>query len=327
MQAKKATIHLQDISADQAIEYILRTNGLSYEKKDKVILISTLPQDLAGSAYKGKVEVIRLKYISAEKAKNLLAKIEPSLLMETGERANSLVLKGKDSEIVEAIGLISEIDRIAPQILIESKVMEISQSDSVKLGISYGNGTYRFQTSKDSKRTLAAEDLVSSLNALIAQGSARVLANPKIATLDNQEALINIGNRIPFAVPVAGGSSGVQWSVQYIDAGVKLKIIPQLGSEGYITTFFQPEVSSISEWRTTAAGEFPVIATRNAAATVRVKNGETIVIGGLLSESDRENITKVPLLGYLPGIGLFFQNSNREKAKTEIVFMITPYIL
>ena len=94
--------------------------------------------------------------------------------------------------------------------------------------------------------------------------------------------MIKIGSRIPYAVPVTSGTT-TQWTVDYIDAGVKLKITPQLGQEGDITTFIQPEVSSISEWRTTAAGDFPVISTRNACATVRVKNGETIVIGGLLS--------------------------------------------
>jgi len=110
-------------------------------------------------------------------------------------------------------------------------------------------------------------------------------------------------------------------------AKMKLKITPQLGQEGYISTFIQPEVSSISEWRTTAAGDFPVISTRNASATVRVKDGESIVIGGLMSESERENVTRVPVLGYIPVLGLLFQNKNTEKEKTEIVFLITPHVI
>ena len=327
MQGKKATIHLRDITVDDAIECILRTNGFNYERKGRIVLVSTLAQDMASTAYKGKAEAILLKYLSADKAKTLLSKIFPGLIFEVGERANSLVIKARDSEIEEVKGLLAEIDKITPQILIESRVMEVAQNDSVKLGISYGNGTYRFITAKDTKKTSVAEDLNSSLNALIASGKAKVIANPRIATLDNQEAVINIGSRIPFAVPVYSGTNNVQWTVQYIDAGVKLKITPQLGEGNYITTFIQPEVSSVSEWRTTPAGEFPVISTRNASATVRVKNGETIVIGGLLSESERENISKVPFLGFLPGIGLLFQNRSTEKDKTEIVFMITPYTI
>jgi type II secretory pathway component GspD/PulD (secretin) len=327
MQSKKATIHLKDIAVDDAIDCILKTNGFSYEKRGKAILVSTLPQDLATTAYSGRAEVFKLKYIAAEKAKTLLAKIFSSLATEVGERANSLVIKGRDSEIDNARELIAEVDKLTPQILIESKVIEISQSDSMKLGLSLGNGAFRFVTDKDTRQTALAENITTTLNALVAEGKANVVASPRIATLDNQEALINIGNRIPYAVPVSSGSNSVQWSVEYIDAGVKLKITPQLGQEGDITTFIQPEVSSISEWRTTAAGDFPVISTRNASATVRVKDGETIVIGGLMSESERENVTRVPVLGYLPGIGMLFQNKSMEKAKTEIVFLITPHTI
>jgi len=326
VQAKKATIHLTDVTVEDAIDYILRTNGFNYERKGKVLLVSSLPQDLTQTAYKAEVEAVSLKYLSAAKAAELLGKIIPSAVFQVGGRVNLLVIRGKDSEIKDAKKLLASIDKLPPQILIESKVMEISQSDSKKLGISYGNGAFKFVTNKDTKKTSPAEDITSVLNALVAEGKANVVANPRIATLDNQEALINIGSRIPYAVPVNSGST-TQWTVNYIDAGVKLKITPQLGQEGDITTFIQPEVSSISEWRTTAAGDFPVISTRNASATVRVKNGETIVIGGLLSETERENITRVPILGYVPGLGLLFQNRSTEKEKTEIVFLITPHVI
>jgi type II secretory pathway component GspD/PulD (secretin) len=326
-QARKATIHLKDVTAEEAIDYILRTNGFNYERKGKVLLVSSLPNDLTQTAYKAEAEVVALKHISANRAAELLSKIIPTANFQPGNRANALVVRGKDSEIEDAKKLIAQVDKIAPQILIESKVVELTQSDSKKLGISYGNGIFRFITSKDTRKTSLAEDIISTLNLLITDGKADVVASPRIATLDNQEALINIGSRIPYAVPVSSGAVTTQWTVEYIDAGVKLKITPQLGQDGDITTFIQPEVSSISEWRTTAAGEFPVISTRNASATVRVKNGETIVIGGLLSETERENITRVPVLGYLPGLGLLFQNRNLEKEKTEIVFLITPHVI
>lgn len=326
MQNKRATIHLKDVTIEEAIDYILRTNGFNYERRGKVLLVSTLPQDLVQTAYKAEVKVFSLKYLSASKASELLSKIIPSASFQVGGRAHALIVRGKDSEIKDMEKLIASIDKPTPQILIESKVVEISRSDSMKLGISYGNGIFKFVTNKESRKTELAEDIVSSLNTMVAEGRANVVANPRIATLDNQEALINIGSRIPYAVPVTSGSN-TQWTVDYIDAGVKLKITPQLGDDGDITTFIQPEVSSISEWRTTAAGDFPVISTRNASATVRIKNGDTIVVGGLLSEVDRENITKIPILGYLPGLGLLFQNRNLEKEKTEIVFLITPHVI
>lgn len=328
-QSKRTTLHLKDITAEEAIDYILKTNGLAYERKGKIILVSMSPHGQDSAAYQSEIEVISLKYLSAEKVSNLLGKILPALKTSSGTSANSLILRGKLSLMEEAKRLISSIDGPVPQVLIESKVLEISESDSMRLGFSYGleAGTFKFLTSKDSGQTVPAEDLQTTLNALIGEGKANVVASPRIATLDNHEAVINIGSRIPYAVPVSSGSNSTQWTVEYIDAGVKLKITPQLGEEGYITTFIQPEVSSVSEWRTTSAGDFPVITTRNAQATLRVKDGETIVVGGLLSESDRENISRVPILGYLPVVGLVFQNKTIEKAKTEIVFLITPHII
>jgi type II secretory pathway component GspD/PulD (secretin) len=325
-QAKKATVHLKEIALDEAIEFILRTNGFNYERKGAVLLVSSLPQDLAQTAYQPEAAVVRLKYLGAAKSAEFMGKLLPGVAFQVGGRANALLIRGRAAEINEAKTLLAEIDKKTPQILIESKVMELSQSDSLKLGLSYGNGSYKLITSKETKRTGAVDDLVTTLNALAANGQATVVANPRIATLDNQEALINIGNRIPYAVPVTSGVT-TQWTIDYIDAGVKLKITPQLGEGGDITTLIQPEVSTISEWRTTAAGDFPVISTRNAASTVRVKDGETIVIGGLLSETERENISRVPVLGYVPLVGLLFQNRNVEKEKTEIVFLITPHII
>ncbi len=327
LQGKKATIHLKEIPVEEAIDHILKTNGFTYEKKGKVILVSSLPQDLVQTAYQPESEVVILKYLSAAKAATLLGKLMPAANFQSGERANELLLRGKAAEIKEAKNILSSIDHLAPQILIESKVVELSQSDSLKLGVSYGNGAVKFVTDKTSKKTSLADNLISTVNGLISDGKANVIASPRVATLDNQEALINIGQRIPYAVPVTNGGATTQWTIEYIDAGVKLRITPQLGEAGYISTFIQPEVSSISEWRTTPAGDFPVISTRNACATVRVKDGESIVIGGLMSESKRENISRLPILGYLPLIGLAFQSRMMEKEKTEIVFLITPHVI
>ncbi|MFC1571125.1 type II secretion system protein GspD [Candidatus Margulisiibacteriota bacterium] len=328
-QNKRTTLHLKDIEAEAALEYVLKANGLTCEKKGKAILISMSVEDQGAGAFKGEIKAVSLKYLSAEKVSNLINKVIPNLKSSVGGSASSIILQGKGPLISEARKLIYSIDKPVPQVLIESKVLEISESDSMRLGLSYGKeaGAFKFITDKDTKRTAVYEDLQTTLNALVGEGKAKVVASPRIATLDDHEATINIGSRIPYAVPVSSGSNSTQWTVEYIDAGVKLKITPRLGEEGHITTAIQPEVSSVSEWRTTAAGEFPVITTRNAQATLRVKDGETIVVGGLLSETERENISKLPILGHLPIVGLLFQNKTIEKAKTEIVFLITPHII
>ncbi|MFH1389182.1 MAG: hypothetical protein ABIH56_00430 [Candidatus Margulisiibacteriota bacterium] len=327
LQGKRATIHLKEVPLEEALGTILSTNGLCFEKQGEAYLISSLPQDLNNSGYTQKTERLTLKYLPAVRAVELLSKVFPTAIFQEGERSAALLCRGKKTELEEARRLLAKIDLPQPQILIESRIVELSQSDSTRLGISYGNGTIRFMTADESKKTGLSENLSSALNALIAEGRANVIASPRIATLDNKEAVINIGSRVPYAVPVGGATVAAQWTVEYLDAGIKLKVLPQIGEKKEITTWLQPEVSSIAEWRTTAAGDFPVIAARSAAATVRVKNGETIVIGGLTSEIERKNVVRVPFLGFLPIVGALFQNTIVEKEKTEIVFMVTPRII
>ena len=327
---KRVTVHLEQIPALEAIDHILSANGYSYQKLGNVLLVSTLAQDLASSAYKETNEVIRLKYLSAQKAMDILSKIAPKIISIPGEASSHLILKGRPSQLVEAKELLVPLDRPLPQILIESKVVEVTESGMRNIGFSWDiqQKGVRFSVSRNSNDSDLTRDILSTLNSLASKGEAQVLANPRIATLDNHEAAINIGSKIPYAVPTNTTSGGVvHWTVQYIDAGVSLKITPSLGEEGLITVHLEPEVSSISEWRSTAAGEFPVISTRNANTTVRVKDGETIVVGGLISESDRENLSKVPLLGDIPLFGLAFQSRKIEKMKTEIVFLITPHVI
>jgi type II secretory pathway component GspD/PulD (secretin) len=327
-QTRRTTLHLKNISPEDAIQYILTTNGLHYEKKGNVLLVSMLPQDQSTSAYREVTEVCGLQHLSSQKLSELLLKILPELKINGGGATRSLILQGKPDLVNDAKKIIASIDKPVPQVLIESQVVEIDGSQAEQMGITYGkdNGTIKITTAKDTKKTSLAEDIQVTIKWLVTTGKARVVANPRLATLDNCEAVINIGSRVPYAVPVTSNSSGSQWTVEYIDAGVKLKITPSLGEDGYITTSIQPEVSSVSEWKTTPAGEFPVITTRNAQATLRVKDGETIVVAGLLSEADRENISKLPILGDLPVAGNLFKCKTTEKSRTEIIFLITPHI-
>lgn len=326
---KKVTLHLRKASYIEAIDYILQTNGLALEREGNVILVSTLPGDLRSSAYNSSLQVLDLKYISGEQASKLLAKVMPKVTFAPGERANSLILKGKSSEVSEAKRIISELDKPLPQILIEGKIVEVSSAGIEEMGITWGGkqGSFKFSVDKITGKFAPIEDLLVTLDTLVSQGKANVIANPRIATLDSHEARINIGSRVPYAVPTSTSSNSTEWAVRYLDAGVSLKIIPRLGEEGLIVTSICPEVSSISEWRTTAAGEFPVITTRNAEATVRVKDGETIVVGGLINEADRENISKLPILGDIPILGYLFQSRVKERSKTEIIFLITPHVI
>ncbi len=321
---RRVTLHLKEIDALQAIDHLLRINGYTFERADNTLLVSGLPQDAAVTAYRPKTEILSLRFISTDRALAFLGKLFPAAVVLKAERSNSILIKGKPSEVEEAIELLKILDQPVPQVLIECKVVEVSESGLRELGVNYGK--VKFAVDKNTGQTRLLDDILLTVNTLVTKGEARIMASPRIATMDDREAVINIGNKIPYAVPVNSGSSA-SWTVQYIDAGVRLKITPRLLQSGFISTAVQTEVSSLSEWRSTPAGEFPVISTRNAEASLQVKDGQTIIIGGLISETERENLVKIPILGDLPLLGMPFQSRVKEKAKTDIVFLITPHLV
>jgi type II secretory pathway component GspD/PulD (secretin) len=237
-------------------------------------------------------------------------------------------MRGEGASLKQAESILLSIDKKIPQILIEGRVIEVAESGMADIGIVWGKNQGNFKFNIDTAgKPYMPENIQCALDVLIGCGKAKVLANPKISALDGNEAEINIGSRIPYAVPSGGTTGTPQWTVQYIDAGVNLKIRPQVSSDGTIVSTIKPEVSNVSEWRTTSAGEFPVISTRNASVTVRMKNGETLVIGGLINESDRENVSGLPILSDIPVLGSIFKRSVSEKARTEVIFLITPRLL
>lgn len=326
---KKITIHMRNISCVDAIDQVLRIAGFRYERQGDTILISTLPQDVSSSAYEKKEKVLKLKHIFGNDATGVLSKVLPQLSLTSGPQSKILILRGDPGDVSQAESIIREIDKPTPQILIEGKVVEVSESGMEEFGIKWGRevGSFKFAIDKKTGEFGLTEDILLILNKLATEGKAEILAEPSIVTLDGEEASINIGSRIPYAVPANTSSGTIQWAVSYIDAGVSLKIIPRVSEDGFVSVLFRPEVSSISEWRTTSAGEFPVITTRNAESQVRVKDGETIVIAGLINKSERENLSKILFLGDIPLFGLLFQSRVKESAKTEIVFLITPKII
>lgn len=194
-------------------------------------------------------------------------------------------------------------------IQIEAQVIEVSQIALSNIG---------FDFSQDK------EAILETFQYLLSNGSAHLLAKPRISALEKETAIIQIGDRIPYAVPA--GKSSDQWTVQYLDTGVKLKIIAECEGDSIVVEV-QPEVSHVSQWVSNLAGSFPIISTRESKTKVRVKNNEPIIIGGLLNEQKRNTTTSVPLLGDIPFLGEIFKNNIQENIQTDIVFIIVPKII
>ncbi len=166
--------------------------------------------------------------------------------------------------------------------------------------------------------------LAASLAALVTQARAKILSSPKVVTINGQEAKIEAVQDIPFRTSTVSGSGVVSNSFTTVSAGIILTVLPTINAENRITLKIKPE-SSFPTQESTEAG--PIIRTRNAQTTVIVKDGDTLVIGGLIDDQDTKGVTKVPLLGDIPIIGAFFRSNTTRKVRNELLVFVTPRII
>lgn len=344
----RVTITLKDITVKEALQAILTINGLVYSERQGIIYIA--PGD--PKTIEIQSEVIFLKYISASEAQNLLRKaLSNQGDMKINEKANSLIVTDFLGNIEKVKELLKKVDIAPRQVLIEAKIVDITSNDLEALGLTWsanyqpGQGIFGRDTttaeslegtftmgeqSEDlsggqfSITALTFKDLTitSSIDALVKDGKANLLASPSIAVLNGQEARIVIGERYPYKERTQT-TTGTTETTKFVDIGTTLRVMPQINEDGYITMRIHPEVSSL--YASLDAG--PRITTREADTTVRVKEGETLIIGGLIKQSDDRSYEKVPLLGDIPLVGLFFSRRERELEQKELAVFITPRIL
>ncbi len=257
---------------------------------------------------------LQLHNIRATEAAKSLKGAVPDGALLAEDRQNVLIVTG-NSEVQTAVRtLLAGIDGPGRQVMFEVRVADVQPvNDQTNVGFEFAGAGYD---------TLTKSSVVvnAQINALIQRGRAKILAQPRIATLNNREASLLIGSQYP--VVTVNQQTGYP-SVQTIDVGVRLRLTPTIGADGEITAEMHPEYSQIIGFN----NSFPIVANRKVDATLRVRDGETIVLGGLFEDVDSETVTKLPILGDLPVLGSFFRNRQSSHTKDEVVFFITPRIL
>ncbi len=345
------TVNLRDVTVDEALQAILSVNGYAFTRKGNLIYITPGPGtegiDLA-------TESIRLSYLTAAEAQRLLGRvISGKGDIQINEATNSLVITDFPASIQKVKEVLVSIDVAPAQVLIESKIVDIQDKAYENFGTTYtltydpkGStpGLFDRVTSYDesmsSTTTLAGPssalsggqftltttmkdfEATATLDALIQANQARLLASPSIATLNGKEARIIIGEKFPYKEKTQT-TTGTTETTRFIDVGTTLKVTPMVSPDGWITMNVHPEVSSVSA----ALDAGPRITTREADATVRVANGQTIIIGGLINRKDDKIKGGIPFLRAIPVIGFLFSKRSSDFEETELTVFITPYII
>lgn len=256
---------------------------------------------------------------------------------------NALIVRGVQSEHDEVARLLVELDSRARQVALEATIAEVTLNDEVSLGVRWfvenqSNSTTFSDAASGAiasnfpgfSSVFSANDSSAVLNALAGVTDVRVISSPTLVVLDNKEAVLQIGDEVPVAVQTSTQTDTdepvVTTSVDYRDTGVILTVNPQIGASGTLTLDISQEVSSVAT--TNSSGiDSPTIRQRRIETSVLLNDGATLVLGGLVQESDNRTDTSVPGLGEVPFLGAAFRNRSSQKDRTELLILIRPRII
>ncbi len=267
---------------------------------------------------------------------------------------NALVIRTAPPNFSVLRETIAELDVRPPQVLLEVLIAEVTLDRANQYGINWQVFTQR-GIPGDSTRgltlgvgpgqfgdtllsnlqglgvrliRLASLDVRAVLQALASTTNVRVLSTPRVLALNNEEARILVGSEVPFVQSTLSGFNAVlDRVIQFRNVGTQLTVVPTVNSDGYVTFRVLQEVSALSEQTIAAAQNAPIITTREAETSAIVKNGHTVVIGGLIGETEQVTESGVPILKDLPLVGLLFKSRGTVRTRTEIAIFLTPYVV
>ena len=318
-------MHMEDTDFDTVLRALSRSNDFSYEYLDdskQTVLIA--PTDSMSS-----IETFKLKHIDPETAAKQIALLTEADKVMPDKENHTLTVSGSSSLLYQVRQELEKVDVASQQVNIQAMVVELSKGNSRNLGLSYlsnpwskdtsigGYNGFKFSVSGQHEETLS---------------NGKVLARPNVTVFDGRKATILMGDKVPVFTSSSDSTdsdSSTTMTVEYKDVGVKLEVLPRINEmdKQTITLVIKPSVSTISQWVESGNNKAPQISERSAETTVRVKNGETILIGGLLKNEEIKSIKQIPFLSKIPILGELFKSRSTEKKDTELVIAITPKIV
>jgi general secretion pathway protein D len=341
----KTTIFVQDVPIEEAVDLVLDQNALARQ-----ILSSNMVLIYPNTSAKQKEyeeQIVHTFYLTnavPKDVENLLKSMLGAKTLFVDERTSTVVMRDTPDAVRMAEKLVASIDVPEPEVIIEVEVLEIARSRILDLGISYpgsltatptpvsgASGLVLSDLSHQSSKTIAISSVSATLNAMQQSGTTNTLASPRIRARNKEKAKILIGSRVPVitnSVALLSSGSANSSSVQYLDVGLTLEVQPTVYLDGDVGIKVGLEVSSITNQITTSNGTVAyTIGTRNANTTLRLKDGETQILAGLIQDSDTRSNSGIPGLTEIPIVGRLFGSHNADREKNEIVLSITPRII
>jgi type IV pilus assembly protein PilQ len=344
-------IHLKNVPWKEALDTILKSQG--YDWRDDYGIIRVAPTEQmqedevkAITVERKKEEMqplvtrtVKLDFLNADEAKTALNKMTtPRGSMDAEKGTNTLVIAEVPGRIDKLVEMVKAMDKKLSQVEIVAKMVDVDHEATRELGVNwaalnlnFGNKAVgdvvagqKLATPYGAVRVGTVQswgDLNLVLEAMEKDNKANIISNPRVTTADNQEARIMVGKEIPLIVSDEAGNPITELK----KIGVILRCTPHVNSDGTITMDLHPELSDLSEQATVQGGV--IISLQEADTRVVVRDGETAVIGGLISESDLQLRNGVPVLKDMPLLGPLFRFESKTKKKRELIIFVTPKVV
>ncbi|GAB4371661.1 MAG: hypothetical protein Kow0042_14540 [Calditrichia bacterium] len=364
--AGRVTIQLTDVSLEDALKSILISHGCHYIVQNDIILVKSFEEQVNGELtsqvfrlkYLDGVELVpTLQPLLSEKGKiqPLISEKEKD---EFKRRSDMIVVTDVWENVKDIASVIEEMDKMPVQLQIEVKLVETLIGDNKQVGFNWPKKitttmtggevtapiTKATSSSEQQQRYLAGwyelpqvgenitwgvltvDELKATLEFLAQDNNSRIVSNPRLTTLNNKKAIIDVGTTVP--VPeVSRGIGGDLISYREKQVSMYMEVIPRLNEGNVITLTVHPRLEEIIGYTGPADLPQPITSRREVTTQVTVREGETVVIGGLIKESKNKNVEKIWLLGDIPLLGYFFRHTSMKSEKTDLLIFITPTIL
>jgi type IV pilus assembly protein PilQ len=348
----KVSVILNNVTPEDALDIILRSNGYTYTREGDMVRVfsSTEParvEELPDGTF---VRTFMIDYVDPEELLSTLTKLMPEdANIYSTKGSKGIIVKGNANDIKRAEVLIRSLDIPPREVMVEAKVVSVSLSEGQSLGMNHlwtnpDNTTEKLKSTgnvinspdwfnpTDTSATtnpsglyyeITNQNIQSIVEALATRTGFQVLSSPKVMALNDQKAEIKTGSQLGYNVSTVTNGV-VSNTVQFLDVGTKLDITPSIKSDGLIQMEIHPEISDGLIDKVTG---LPSKTSTETTTQLIVKDGQVIIIGGLIRDSVQKQVHGVPVLMDVPLIGEFFKRTELTSEKSEIIVLISPHIV
>ncbi|MFC0397531.1 hypothetical protein [Paraburkholderia rhizosphaerae] len=342
----RATLYARDTTIADALNLILQTSQLDRKVLNDTTLLIYPATEEKRKRYEDLI--VRSYYLNSgdpRKLQDMLRTLVAPKSMYVDERLKMLVVRDTEPVQDAIVRLLDLYDIASPEVILEVEVLEVNSNDLVNVGIQFptsvsaslvGPAGVPASLTIDQLRNLNRNsfpltfpDPIAVLNLRQISGSTRTLANPRIRVLSHEKASVLIGDKVPVITSTVNQtSSAITESINYLDVGLKLEVEPEIHVDNDVTMRVALEVSNIvKEVRSSSTGLLAYqIGTRNANTVLRLHEGETQALAGLIKSESQTSGSHIPGIGKIPVLGRLFSNDSDSSTRSEIVLLITPHL-